>query len=173
MLARPEKFRKKPSKKPQRGDVGTVPVGGMLPKSRAITVTRRAIIPSIAPSQKTSGRWPPETLQRALYIQCQVQSDEAKALILMAWPWRLAKRSPQASHSRMEEKTEEVETWPKLQSVRDIQMFLGFANFYKGLIRDFIESKHHLLWCVGTTDKSTRRWALEQLGREARCTRCW
>ncbi len=52
---------------------------------------------------------------------------------------------PQASHSRMKEekKTEEVETWPKPQSVRDIPVFLGFANFYRGLIGDFIESKRH------------------------------
>ncbi len=55
-LARPEKPRKKPSRKSQRGDVGTVPSGGMLPKSRAITATRRAIMPSTAPSQKTSNR---------------------------------------------------------------------------------------------------------------------
>ncbi len=39
--------------------------------------------------------------------------------------------------------TEEVETWPKPQSVRDIQVFLGFANFYRGLIRNFIKSKRH------------------------------
>ncbi len=59
-LARPEKPRKKPSRKPsrkpQRRDVGTVPAGGMLLKSRAITVIRRAIIPSTATSRKTSGR---------------------------------------------------------------------------------------------------------------------
>ncbi len=41
------------------------------------------------------------------------------------------------------EKTKEVETWPKPQSVRDIQVFLGFAIFYRGLIGDFIELKHH------------------------------
>ncbi len=51
---------------------------------------------------------------------------------------------PQASHSRMKEKrTEEMEAWPKPQSVRDIQVFLGFANFYRDLIGDFIESKRH------------------------------
>ncbi len=58
-LAKPEKPKKpsrKPSRKPQRGDVGTVPAGEMLPKSRAIIATRRAIIPSTAPSQKTSAR---------------------------------------------------------------------------------------------------------------------
>ncbi len=65
-LARPEKPRKKPSKKPsrksQRGDVRTVLAGGMFPRSRAITATRRAIMPSTPPSQKTSGRRPLGTL---------------------------------------------------------------------------------------------------------------
>ncbi len=59
-LARPEKPKKKlsrkPSRKPQRGDVGTVLAGGMLLKSCAITAIRRAIIPSTIPSRKTSGR---------------------------------------------------------------------------------------------------------------------
>ncbi len=49
----------------------------------------------------------------------------------------------QASHSRMEEKIKEMETWPKPESVRDIQVFLGFANFYRGLIGDFTKSKRH------------------------------
>ncbi len=57
-LAKPEKPRKKPSRKPsrkpQRGDAGTIPARGMLPKSHAITATRRAIMPSTTPSQKTS-----------------------------------------------------------------------------------------------------------------------
>ncbi len=53
-IARLEKPRKKPKRKLQRGDVGTVPAGGMLLKSRAITATRRAIMPSIVPRQKTS-----------------------------------------------------------------------------------------------------------------------
>ncbi len=59
-LARPEKPRKKPSRKssrkPQRGDAGMVPAEGMLPQSRAITATRRAIMPSIAMSRKTSDK---------------------------------------------------------------------------------------------------------------------
>ncbi len=37
-----------------------------------------------------------------------------------------------------------METWPKLQSVKEIQVFLGFANFYKDLISNFIESQCHL-----------------------------
>ncbi len=79
-LARLEKPRKKLSRKPQRGDVGTVPVRGMLPKSRAIIATKRAIMPNTALNQRTSGRWPLETLQHALYIWCRVQDDKTKAL---------------------------------------------------------------------------------------------
>ncbi len=36
-----------------------------------------------------------------------------------------------------EEKIEAVKTWPEPQLVRDIQVFLGFANFYKRFIRNF------------------------------------
>ncbi len=55
-LARPEKPRKKPRRKLQRGNVGTVSAEGMLPKSRAMITTKRAIISSTALSRKTSGR---------------------------------------------------------------------------------------------------------------------
>lgn len=33
-----------------------------------------------------------------------------------------------------EEKIEAVKTWPKLQLIWDIQVFLGFANFYQYFI---------------------------------------
>ncbi len=36
-----------------------------------------------------------------------------------------------------EERIEAVKTWPEPQSVRDIQVFLGFANFYRRFIRNF------------------------------------
>ena len=40
---------------------------------------------------------------------------------------------------RMEDKRiEAVKQWPKLQSVQDIQIFLGFANFYQWFIQGFI-----------------------------------
>ncbi len=35
------------------------------------------------------------------------------------------------------EKIEVVRDWPEPQSVRDIQVFLGFANFYRSFIRNF------------------------------------
>lgn len=56
MLARPEKFGKKLSRKLQKGDFRTVPAEEMLPKSCVITVINRAIIPSTVLSQKTSGK---------------------------------------------------------------------------------------------------------------------
>lgn len=54
-LAKPEKSRKKPKKKSQRENIRTVLIRGMLLRSHAITTTRKAIIPSTTPSQKTSG----------------------------------------------------------------------------------------------------------------------
>ena len=36
-----------------------------------------------------------------------------------------------------EEKIEAVNTWPEPHSVKDIQVFLGFANFYKSFIKNF------------------------------------
>lgn len=36
-----------------------------------------------------------------------------------------------------EEKIKVVKTWPEPQSVRDIQIFFDFANFYRKLIKNF------------------------------------
>ena len=36
-----------------------------------------------------------------------------------------------------DEQIEEVKNWPKPQSIRDIQVFLGFANFYQRFIQSF------------------------------------
>ncbi len=36
-----------------------------------------------------------------------------------------------------EERIKAVRDWPKSQSVRDIQVFLGFANFYRRFIQGF------------------------------------
>ena len=38
----------------------------------------------------------------------------------------------------MEQKRiEAVNAWPKLKSIRDLQLFLGFSNFYQGFIQGF------------------------------------
>ena len=40
--------------------------------------------------------------------------------------------------SRMEgEKVEAIKNWPDQKSVRDLQVFLGFANFYRRFIQSF------------------------------------
>ncbi len=56
----------------------------------------------------------------------------------------------------MEEETiEAVKIWPESQSVRDIQVFLGFANFYKRFIRNFSKiaaSLTLILWITGNND---------------------
>ena len=36
-----------------------------------------------------------------------------------------------------EERIETVKAWPKPKSIRDIQVFLGFANFYQRFIQGF------------------------------------
>lgn len=54
-LARLEKPRKKPRKKLQKRDVGTVLVREKLLQLRTITAIRKTIIPSITLSQKISG----------------------------------------------------------------------------------------------------------------------
>lgn len=36
-----------------------------------------------------------------------------------------------------EERIEVVKTWPEPQSVRDIQVFIGFVNFYRHFIQGF------------------------------------
>ena len=36
-----------------------------------------------------------------------------------------------------EKKIEAIRNWLELQSVRDIQVFLGFTNFYKRFIKNF------------------------------------
>ncbi len=143
-LVKLEKSRKKLRRGPQRGNVGTVPSREMFPRSNTITATRRAIMPRIASSQKTSGSL--DDLQgpckRIPYIWYPVRSKVIKqgpwptsvARKLIARPWRPARKSPQVSHSRIKEKTKEMKTWP--QSVRDIQLFLDFRD----LIEDFIES---------------------------------
>ncbi len=43
-----------------------------------------------------------------------------------------------------EEKIEAVKAWQESQSVRDIQVFLSFANFYRRFIQNF-NRLHYLL----------------------------
>ncbi len=77
-------------------------------------------------------RWDLEQLRRhGLYTnlkKCRFHEDEVQFLefIVLAQEIRIE-----------EERIEVVKTWPEPQSVRDIQVFLGFANFYRRFIRNF------------------------------------
>ena len=56
----------------------------------------------------------------------------------------------------MEEKRiEMVKTWPEPQLVKDIQVFLGFANFYKRFIKNFSKIVAALTSMLWTTNKTT------------------
>ena len=39
--------------------------------------------------------------------------------------------------SMKEDRIQAVKNWPKLKSLREIQVFLGFANFYRRFIKGF------------------------------------
>ncbi len=54
-----------------------------------------------------------------------------------------------------EERIKAVKTWPEPQPVRDIQVFLGFANFYRKFIRNFSRIVATLTLMLRTTDEST------------------
>ena len=53
-----------------------------------------------------------------------------------------------------EERIKVVKTWPELQSVEDIQVFLGFANFYRKFIRNFSKIATSLTSMLWTTNKA-------------------
>ena len=58
-----------------------------------------------------------------------------------------------------DERIEAVKQWPEPQSVRDIQVFLGFANFYRRFIQGFSRIAAPLtsmLKTSGSTEPSTR-----------------
>ena len=54
-----------------------------------------------------------------------------------------------------EERIKVVKTWPKPQSVRDIQVFIGFANFYRRFIKGFSKIVASLTSMLKTTAPST------------------
>lgn len=49
-----------------------------------------------------------------------------------------------------------VKNWSELKSVRDIQIFLDFANFYKRFIRNFNKIAASLTIILRTTNKTSR-----------------
>ena len=54
-----------------------------------------------------------------------------------------------------EERIEALKKWPKPKSVRNIQVFLGFANFYRRFIKNFSRIAAPLILMLQTTNKST------------------
>ncbi len=54
-----------------------------------------------------------------------------------------------------EEKIKAVKNWPEPQSVRDIQVFLGFTNFYRRFIKNFNRIAAPLTLILQIIDKST------------------
>ncbi len=55
-----------------------------------------------------------------------------------------------------DEKIKAIRNWPELQSVRDIQVFLGFTNFYRRFIRNFGRIVAPLTSMLRITNESTR-----------------
>ncbi len=53
-----------------------------------------------------------------------------------------------------EKKIEIIKEWPKSQLVRDIWIFLNFANFYKMFVRNFSKITTPLILIIRTTHKS-------------------
>ncbi len=54
-----------------------------------------------------------------------------------------------------EEMIEAIRDWPECQSVKNIQGFLGFANFYRRFIKNFCRIGVPLILILWITDKST------------------
>ena len=63
-----------------------------------------------------------------------------------------------------DERIKEVRNWPEPKSVRDIQVFIGFANFYRRFIRGFSKIAAPLTSMLKTTGSSNL--ALRKLGAD-------
>ncbi len=77
-------------------------------------------------------RWILEWLQKhRLFVnlkKCRFHEDEVQFLDFVILAQGI---------SMEEERIEAMKTWPKPQSVRDFQIFFGFANFYRNFIVNF------------------------------------
>ncbi len=54
-----------------------------------------------------------------------------------------------------EKKIKAVKTWPETQSVKDFQVFLGFANFYRRFIKNFSKIASPLTSMLRTTTSAS------------------
>ena len=60
-----------------------------------------------------------------------------------------------------EERIEAAKTWLEPQSVRDIQVFIGFANFYRRFIQRFSKIAAPLTSMLKTSPEATRSKSME------------
>ena len=94
-------------------------------------------------------KWVLDVLRRhglfANLKKCQFHKDEVRFLGYIV--------SPQGVKME-DEQIEAVKNWPKPTSVRDIQVFIGFANFYRRFIRGFSRIAAPLTSMLKTTGSS-------------------
>ena len=94
-------------------------------------------------------RWVLEQLRRhglfANLKKCRFHQDEVRFLGFVV--------SAQGI-SMEEERIQAVKTWPEPKSIRDIQVFLGFANFYRCFIQKFSKIAAPLTSMLKTTASS-------------------
>ena len=94
-------------------------------------------------------RWVLEQLRRhglfANLKKCRFHQDEVRFLGFVV--------SAQGI-SMEEERIQAVKTWPEPKSIRDIQVFLGFANFYRRFIQGFSKIAAPLMSMLKTTTSS-------------------
>ncbi len=94
--------------------------------------------------------WVPEQLRKLdLFVhlkKCRFHQDEVRFLGFVVSGHRMR---------IVEEEIEAAKTWPEPQSVRDIQVFLGFANFYRRFIKNFNRIATPLTSILRTTSESS------------------
>ena len=74
--------------------------------------------------------------------KCRFHQDEVRFLGFVVSAQRI---------NMEEERIEAVKAWPKPKSIRDIQVFLGFANFYRRFIQGFSRIAAPLTLLLKTT----------------------
>ena len=94
--------------------------------------------------------WVPEQLRKlGLFVhlkKCRFHQDEVRFLGFVVSGHRMR---------IVEEEIEAAKTWPEPQSVSDIQVFLGFANFYRRFIKNFNRIATLLTSILRTTSESS------------------
>ena len=115
-------------------------------------------------------RWVLEQLRKFLLYanlkNCQFHQEEV---------WFLGYMVSLKSIRMEDEKIEAVKQWPELQSVQDIQVFLGFANFYRQFIQEFSQIAVPLTSMLKTSSTKSAEPRMGVVGvgggSKARCNR--